>query len=215
MMILLIGGEKGGTGKTTLALNLAVLCALDNKDVLFLDTDRQGSANIWATTRAKEKLGPTITCISKFGEGLAEEVSRLASKFDDIIIDAGGRDTVELRQAMLAAEKQLIPARPSQFDIESLGKMDSLVRDCRGFNPRLQALVVINCAPTNPNMSDVEDMSDVLEDLSALTLLSSVVRDRVAFRRSIVDGKGVVEMTPGDEKAVFEITKLYKEVFNG
>jgi chromosome partitioning protein len=187
MMILLIGGEKGGTGKTTLALNLAVLRALDNKDVLFLDTDRQGSANIWATTRAKEKLGPTITCISKFGEGLAEEVSRLAGKFDDIIIDAGGRDTVELRQAMLAAEKQLIPARPGQFDIESLAKMDSLVRDCR----------------------------DVLEDLSALTLLSSVVRDRVAFRRSVVDGKGVVEMNPGDEKAVFEITKLYKEVFNG
>ncbi len=70
MSIILIGGEKGGTGKTTLAVNLAALRALTGRDVLVIDTDIQASASYWAQTRDETGVTPRVACIQKFGKGL-------------------------------------------------------------------------------------------------------------------------------------------------
>ena len=67
-MIVLIGGEKGGTGKTTIATNLAAMRALAGRDVLLIDTDPQGSANYWAQSRDEEGITPRVACIQKFGK---------------------------------------------------------------------------------------------------------------------------------------------------
>ena len=101
-MIILIGGEKGGTGKTTIATNLAAMRALAGRDVLLIDTDPQGSANYWVQSRDEEKITPRVACIQKFGKGLPAEVKDLAHRYQDIIIDAGGRDSVELRSALVS-----------------------------------------------------------------------------------------------------------------
>ena len=116
-MIILIGGEKGGTGKTTLATNMAAMRALAGRDVLLIDTDPQGSANYWAQNRDEEEISPRVACVQKFGKGLPAEVKDLAVRYQDIIIDAGGRDSVELRSAMVIADQAYIPIQPSQFDI--------------------------------------------------------------------------------------------------
>jgi len=71
MSIVLFGGEKGGTGKTTLATNMAAMLALKGRDVLLLDTDRQGTASFWATIREDTEIEPRIPCVQKFGKGLA------------------------------------------------------------------------------------------------------------------------------------------------
>jgi len=96
-MIILIGGEKGGTGKTTIATNLAAMRALAGRDVLLIDTDPQGSANYWAQSRDELEITPRVSCVQKFGKGLPAEVKDLAKRYQDIIIDAGGRDSVELQ----------------------------------------------------------------------------------------------------------------------
>ena len=102
-MIILVGGEKGGTGKTTIVTNLAALRAMAGRDVLLVDTDPQGSASYWTTSRDEDAIKPRVACIQKFGKGLQVEVKDLASRYQDIIIDAGGRDSVELRAAMVVA----------------------------------------------------------------------------------------------------------------
>ena len=104
MSIILIGGEKGGTGKTTLAVNLAALRALQGRDVLLIDTDVQASASYWAQSRDEAQTRPRIACIQKFGKGLPTEVRDLARRYQDLIIDAGGRDSVELRSSLVVAE---------------------------------------------------------------------------------------------------------------
>lgn len=213
-MIVLIGGEKGGTGKTTLATNLAAMRALSGRDVLLIDTDPQGSANYWTQSRDDESVVPRVACVQKFGKGLPLEVKDLATRYQDIIIDAGGRDSVELRSGLVVTEKVYIPIQPSQFDIWTLNQMDELVETAKGFNSALQARVIISRSSTNPSVHESEETEKLLVDFPNLDLANVTVRDRIAYRKAAKDGLSVTELKPRDPKAVEEMEALYKEVFN-
>jgi chromosome partitioning protein len=214
-MIILIGGEKGGTGKTTLATNLAAKRALAGRDVLLIDTDQQGSANYWAQSRDESEAKPRrVACVQKFGKGLQAEVQDLAKRYQDIIIDAGGRDSVELRAGLVVADKAYIPIQPSQFDIWTLDRMDELVSSAHGFNPNLRAWVVISRVSTNPSVHESQDAQEIMTDFSHLELSAVVVRDRIAYRKAARDGLCADELRPKDPKASEEIESLYQEVFS-
>lgn len=214
MSILLIGGEKGGTGKTTLAVNLAALRALQGRDVLLIDTDVQASASYWAQSRDEGQVQPRVACIQKFGKGLQTEVRDLAKRYQDLIIDAGGRDSLELRAALVAAEQVYIPIQPSQFDIWTLGRMDDLVKTAQGFNPDLRAWVIISRASTNPSVNEVAEARNLLADFEHVQLSSAVIRDRIAYRKAARDGLSVEELKPTDSKAGEEMQALFQEVFH-
>ncbi len=214
MSIILIGGETGGTGKTTLAVNLAALRALQGRDVLLIDTDIQASASYWAQSRDEAGTQPRVACIQKFGKGLQTEVRDLAKRYQDLIIDAGGRDSLELRAALVIAERVYIPIQPSQFDIWTLGRMDDLVKTAQGFNPELQARVIISRASTNPSVNEVAEARNLLADFEHVQLSSVVIRDRIAYRKAARDGLSVEELKPADPKAVEEIQALFQEVFH-
>ncbi|TVR63807.1 MAG: chromosome partitioning protein [Candidatus Competibacteraceae bacterium] len=214
-MIILIGGEKGGTGKTTLAVNLAALRALHGRDVLLIDTDIQASASYWAQIRDEAAVTPRVACIQKFGKGLQTEVRDLATRYQDLIIDAGGRDSVELRSALVVAERAFVPIQPSQFDIWTLGRMDDLVKTAQGFNPDLHATVVISRASTHPSVSEVAEARGLLADFAHLRLSPAVIRDRIAYRKAARDGMSVAEQKPTDPKAGEEMQALFREVFDG
>lgn len=212
-MIILIGGEKGGTGKTTIAVNLAVLRARAGHDVLLIDTDSQGSSMLWAAMRAEDKTEPSITTVALRGRGLAKEIQKLAPKFSDVVIDAGGRDSVELREAMLAANLMFVPAAASQFDIHALAAVDRIVGEAQTFNSALEAKVVISRATTHASGTDSDDMREALADMTYLRVADSVIKERVTVRRAAGNGKAVIEFEPQDEKATFEMSFLYREVF--
>ncbi|MBL8252371.1 MAG: AAA family ATPase [Candidatus Competibacter sp.] len=215
MSIILIGGEKGGTGKTTLAVNLAALRALQGRDVLLIDTDVQASASYWSQSRDEAQVQPRLACIQKFGKGLPTEVRDLARRYQDLIIDAGGRDSVELRSALVVAERVYIPIQPSQFDIWTLGRMDDLVRTAQGFNAELRASVVISRASTNPLVNEAAEARTLLADFEHLRLATAIIRDRIAYRKAARDGLSVDELKPGDPKAIEEMRALFQEVFHG
>lgn len=215
MSIILIGGEKGGTGKTTLAVNLAALRALQGRDVLLIDTDVQASTSYWAQSRDEAQTRPRIACIQKFGKGLPTEVRDLARRYQDLIIDAGGRDSVELRSSLVVAERVFIPIQPSQFDIWTLGRMDDLVRTAQGFNAELRASVVISRASTNPSVNEAAEARTLLADFEHLRLANAIIRDRIAYRKAARDGLSVDELKPGDPKAIEEMRALFREVFHG
>jgi chromosome partitioning protein len=212
-MMILIGGEKGGTGKTTLATNLAALRALAGRDVLLLDTDLQGSASYWSQTRDEANITPRVACLQKFGKGLQIEIQDLAKRYDDIIIDAGGRDSIELRAGLVVAEKVYIPIQASQFDVWTLGRMNALVEQARGFNPELEAYIVISRASTNPAVSEAKEAQDILSDFEHCKLADTIIRDRIAYRKAARDGLCVSELKPVDSKASAEVGFLYREVF--
>ncbi len=213
-MIILIGGEKGGTGKTTLVTNLAAMRRNQDGDVLVIDTDKQGSASYWAATREGNELFTRVPSIQKFGKAIASEIKDLACRYEDIIIDAGGRDSIELRAAMTVVEQLIIPIQASQFDVWTLAAMSELVNQAIAFNQDLKTFVVLNRASTNPSVSETQEAKEVLEDFENLKLLNTVVHDRIAYRKAAKSGLSVVELQPKEVKAAREMTSLYKEIFH-
>lgn len=216
MSIVLFGGEKGGTGKTTLATNMAAMLALAGKDVLLLDTDRQGTASFWTTVREEAGVEPKVACVQKFGKGLATQVRDLAGRYDEIVIDAGGRDSVELRYALGVSDRAYIPVQPFQFDIWTLQQMDELIEMATGINDELRAFIVLNRVSSNPAVREDEETREFIgeEEFQHLTLVDTMLRDRIAFRKSARDGLSVVEWKQ-DKKAVEEMTSLFEEVYGG
>lgn len=211
-MIVLIGGEKGGVGKSTLATNLAVMRVLAGHDVLLVDTDKQGSASSWAAIR-DETERPRVPCMSKFGKSIQHDLLDMAKRYEDLIVDAGGRDSVELRAAMVVADVVYVPIRPSQPDIWSLETMEALVGQASAINEGLQGVVLINGASPNPVVQEAAETRDLLTEFENLRLGETVIRDRIVFRKAFRDGLAVPEYLPVDYKGTEEISAFYAEVF--
>lgn len=213
-MIILIGGEKGGTGKTTLATNIAARLLESGADVLFIDTDKQGSASSWAAMRDNNDEIKEIPTIQKFGNSIASAINDLKTRYDHLVIDAGGRDSVELRSAMTVSDCIYIPLQASQFDIWTLSAMDKLVEQAKSFNPNLQASVVINRASPNPSVSEVKEAQGMFSEFHYLKLSNVVIKDRIAYRKAARSGFSVNELSNPDLKAIEEINLLYDEITN-
>lgn len=212
-MILLVGGEKGGTGKTTLATNLAAVRALAGRDVLLIDTDPQMSASDWVGFRDEGDVSPRVASTQLYEPSLKQQIPDFARRYEDIIIDAGGRDSAELRRALAVADVALFPVQPSQYDVLTIKRLAQLVERAREVNERLVAYVVINRAPTNPRTGETEAAQEATGDFPSLRLAATIVRDRIAFRRSASLGLSAIEYQPADEKAVAEIQSLYSEIY--
>lgn len=211
-MILLFGGEKGGTGKSTLATNFCAYLAKRGDDVILLDADPQGSSQSWASVRAQSGSLAKVHCVEKTGQ-VNSAARDLAQRYQHVVIDAGGRDSAELRSAMLAAHKICIPVKASQFDLWTVDVMNELVSQARGFNENLGAMTVISMAPTNPSISEARDAEELLSGFEHLKLAASVIRERKAYRDALGEGRGVVELD--NEKAISELESLAQEIFHG
>lgn len=207
--VILIGGEKGGTSKSTTATNLAVYLVLEGHDVMLLDADKQPSTSNWVERRNNAGL-PTIHCTQKQGEVYQTAID-LAQRYSYVIIDSGGRDSRELRSAMLAADLMYIPIQASQFDLETLEKMNELVGLARAMNPGLVARALVTMAPNNPLNSEIPDAKELLKQCPELELSDCVIHTRKVYRDAASEGRGVIEM--GNSKARAEIQLLAQEVF--
>jgi len=213
-MIVLIGGEKGGTGKTTIATNIAAIRAIKNHDVLLVDTDKQGSASSWSDMRDTKSNRIRVPNIQKFGSNLTQDIKDLQSRYEDIIIDAGGRDSIELRASMTIADRMFVPVQASQFDIWTLSIINDLSIQAKGFNVNLSPKILINRASTNPSIKEVNEAKEIFGDFNSLGLAKSILKERIAYRKAAKSGLSVIELEPNDRKSINEINLLYEEIFD-
>lgn len=205
-MILIVGNTKGGVGKTTLAVNFAILRAREGRDVLLVDGDEQGTAMAFTALRNDARESAGYTAVALHGVTVRSEVRKLAPKYDDTIIDVGGRDTAALRAALTVADRVLVPVQPRSFDVWSLEEMAELVEEARLINPELDAMSVLNAA--DPQGQDNEDAAALLQEVKAIRYVEALVGRRKAFPNAAASGRSVVESTPKDRKAIDEITNL-------
>lgn len=215
-MLILVGSEKGGTGKTTMAVNLAVMRRRAGHEVLLVDTDVQGSASDWADVRNEQGVDPALPCVKKNGR-IGLDLVQLKKKFDTVIVDAGGQDSVELRQAMAVCDRMLIPMRPSQFDTWTMGKMVQLITEVEEkIEAKLDVVTVLNMVSANAQVKEAQEAIELLREYEdRLVVMPRGVCERVSFRRAARGGLGVSELTGSswDQKAIQEIQTIYKELF--
>lgn len=209
-MILLIAAEKGGVGKSTIATNLAVHLAHGGVDVVLLDTDGQATAARFVERRDEAGITPAVPCVQRTGD-VASTLRDLANRYQVVVVDAGGRDSREMRSAMAVANLLLVPTKASQADLETFSKVNELVGLARGLNPELKAVALLSIAPTNPVIREVEDARELLVEFDQLELADTIIRDRKVYRDALLVGKGVIELDNSHARA--EIQLLAQEFF--
>ncbi len=215
-MILAVAGEKGGVGKTTIATNITIIKLHEEQlhnDILLIDTDIQKTASYFCALRDEQNISPRTPSVQKQGKEVRTEVNALREKYKDIIIDAGGRDSPELRASLLVADKVLFPLRPSQFDLWTLDRLNSLVDTAREINPSLDAAVVMNQTSPNPGVKELDKAIELIENFDELRVLKTHVCERIVFRRAAEKGLSVTEYKPKDAQAIKEIMNLYEDIY--
>jgi chromosome partitioning protein len=217
-MITVIGGIKGGSGKTTIATNLAVMRAEHTK-VLLVDADEQKSAWDWSQQRDHSfctgKNGRIFTeysfvtvCMS--GKSVYSNLLQMKEDYDDIIVDTGGRDTTSQRAALSIADILILPFKPSSIDIWTMLPIQGILNEC--INPRLKVYAVISQA--DPKGKDNEEAIGILNEFQNVKILQTLIGNRKAFRNAASEGLGVVELNPIDKKAIQEMESLYYSIYS-
>jgi len=208
-MIILLGSQKGGCGKSTTAANICAELACSGSDVVLVDADRQGTAARWAEDRlGHDNLHP-VHCVQKY-DNVRDTLLDLNKRYEYVVVDAAGRDSRELRTAMTAAHILVVPFRPSQPDLDTLPALQEIITGAKDLNSKLQVLGLLTMAPTNPAISEAEEAREYLADYPDITALRSVIRDRKVYRDAMSEGLGVVEME--NPKARAEVQLLVQEI---
>lgn len=206
-MIIIVGSTKGGVGKSTIAFNFAVALS-QARDVVLVDADKQATATINTQIRANERGGEAgFSTIALYSEALIREVPKLAKKYDDIIIDVGGRDNPSLRSALLIPDATiLIPVKPRSYELWGAEDTVALVNEARARgNDRLRAVAFLNEAD-HLHEFDNEAAETDLKGKEGVELAPTRIIRRRAFPDAAAKGKGVVEYR--DPKATEELTAL-------
>lgn len=213
-MIVVIAHTKGGSGKTTTAVQLALCRQITHTDrkVWLIDTDEQQSAFDTVRVRSSQELKPSLECAAiSSAKHLMNQLNAKASSWDDVIIDCGGRDTDSLRVALLAADKVIVPVLPRAYDIWSLSKLDAVIQVANKFRKTpVQIHAFIN---RRDRSADCRDAIKYLEANESFLLMTASLSDRMAYPKAGGVGKSVLEMRPADKKAQAEIRTLCEEIF--
>lgn len=212
-VILLLGGEKGGSGKSCIAQNLAAVIKNAGGDVLLLDADPQSTTYDWATERAQHEDLVPIPAVKAHGN-IRQTLMDLRVRYRHIVVDSGGADSEALRSAMTLATHMLIPFRPKRRDLKTLPKVSNLVQLASAINPGLSVHSIITQCPSLPSQgSRIMDAKDACKSYGINPLAA------ITFARNVYDdadehGSSVVE-TEVDLKAKAEVQAIADELWEG
>lgn len=205
-MVIVIGGIKGGSGKTTLSTNLCVLQSLSGLKILLVDTDEQRSASEWSEHRESLNIDTPWTTIRLEGEEIRRQIPKLKKDYDEVIVDVGAGNTNSQRAALIVANILIAPFQPRCLDVWTVDKLEKLIEEARMFNTELKTFAVINKAESRGK--DNQSAIEVLKKMSGVECLEQMIYQRKAYSNAIAEGRGVIELNRKDAKAIAEISNL-------
>lgn len=214
-MIITIGSHKGGTGKSTLAVNLAAIYQRAGHRVIVIEADPSVyTSSTWAARReAHEDLAP-VTVLRKTG-GLNVTLERLEQAYDLVLVDTAGKDSAELRTAALVSDVLVIPTNADNPDLDSTSEFLARMDEARIINAGLKMLVVITRAPTHAKSKHREAAIAALEDNpEEFALADAVIFNRRIYPDALKEGRGVVEQRARTEQASEEMQALASEILD-
>ena len=209
-MIIMIGCNKGGSGKSTTAVSVAAALAQEGKTILVC-ADPQPSAYMWCQDREKNEVKPYITGVKAEGN-ITNTLKSFSDSFNFVVVDVAGRNSRELLTGACVADILIAPHQCSQFDLDTLGELQEQLIKVKDLNPKLKAYAYQTMAATNIKVMEIErtNFLDICSEFDQLTPLKAVGYYRRAYKAMTEQGKGATEWT--DEKAKAEILYLLEEV---
>lgn len=214
-MIITIGSHKGGTGKSTLAVNLAAIYQRAGHRVIVIEADPSVyTSSTWAARReAHEDLAP-VTVLRKTG-GLNVTLENLERAYDLVLVDTAGKDSAELRTAALVSDVLVIPTNADNPDLDSTSEFLARMDEARIINPTLKMLVVITRASTHAKSKHREVAIAALENNpEEFALADAVIFNRRIYPDALEEGRGVVEQRARTEQASGEMQALASEILD-
>lgn len=213
-MILVVGAEKGGVGKSLLATNIAVLASDAGAKVCLLDTDQQGTASSWSRIRNENGILPSISVLA-VPTNPVNELASLSSSFDLIVVDIGAQNYLTMQNTAAIADMILIPVGPDQFEVESTLQVSHVLKsmDSRHKNGKIPAYIVLNNLPTNPRSVEAAELRAVFSD-EDYPVFKAGLCHRSSWRNSRRSGLAIHELTgkAKDIKASNEMLAIYNEI---
>jgi chromosome partitioning protein len=194
-MIIGVLNQKGGVGKTTLAVNVSATLAMRGLRVLLVDADPQASSMAWSAAREAPPLFPVIGMAKPT---LHRDMPEIAKDYDAVVIDGAPRVNDLGRAAILASDTILIPVQPSPYDVWAASDTVQLIREAQQFKPDLKAAFVINRKIVNTAIG--RDVATALEHFE-IPVLPTQLCQRVLYAESAGQGLAVAEVAPNSEAA--------------
>jgi chromosome partitioning protein len=210
-MIVLIGGEKGGSGKSCIAQNLAAFLTVENNtSVLIVDCDVQGTSTDWIKLRNNNPKVPTIDLVQLNGK-IRNQLLGYSSQYEYVIVDCGAQDTLALRSTLSTADVALLPMRPKRRDLKTIPHMDEMVQSCKMVNQSLAARIVFTQCPSQPNQQSRVNEAKDMASLYNVEIADQVLHERHIYDDSEESGLSVIECEPKG-KAAQELRTLFNDV---
>jgi chromosome partitioning protein len=210
MPIIAVVNQKGGTGKTTVATNLAVRFASQTGEVLLVDADPQQSALEWQRDRPAHL--PQVSVIGLPAPNLHREIPRLQTKYGVILIDGGGRVTATARATVAVADFLLVPTLASLPDARSTQRFfQEVVEEVAAIKGRVSGAILFSMVKTGTvfNVSGQGQIKDL-----GYPVLETTLSHRITYQEAFAQGMSVAEYDPRS-KAAEEVQALFQELQEG
>ena len=204
-MIIAVINQKGGAGKTTIALNLAAALAAEGKRVLLIDADPQQTAQDWAAIR---QTPPPFQVVGLAKPVLHRDLPTMAADYDHVVIDGAPRNYEVARSAIAAADLVLIPVQPSGADFWASRETVGLVKEAHSFKETQKSVFVVSRKIGRSVLG--RDIADALAEFE-IPILRAGTTQRVVYAEAMTGGMTVIEQQPGGPAAE-EIRAILSEL---